>query len=111
MNIETIRDFCLQLENTSEDMPFGDAVLVFRVHGKIFALLSLSEVRTINLKCEPEKAIELRAQYPEIIPGYHMNKKHWNTLYYEHLSDVFITQLITDAYRLVWNSLPKRLRT
>lgn len=111
MNIEAIRDFCLQLKNTSEDMPFGDTVLVFRVHGKIFALLSLSHEHTINLKCDPEKAIELRILHPAIIPGYHMNKKHWNTLYYKRLSDELVKELIRHAYQLVWNSLPKKLRT
>ena len=79
MNAEDIRDYCLQKNEVTEGFPFGDTTLVFRFRDKIFALLSLDEA-SINLKCDPEKAIELREQFPAVIPGYHMNKLHWNTV-------------------------------
>ena len=76
-NIEELRDFCLSLPETTEDMPFGEDFLVFRICGKLFALVKLDDIPLrVNLKCNPVLALELRAEYPEVIPGYHMNKKH-----------------------------------
>lgn len=80
MNIETIRDYCLTKDSVTESFPFDDETLVFKVTGKIFALASLEGDLTINLKCDPAFALELRERYPEVKPGYHMNKKHWNTI-------------------------------
>ena len=80
MDIESIRIYCLSKPNVTESFPFGEGTLVFKIKGKIFALLSLDNERQINLKCDPELAIALREQYDFVIPGYHMNKVHWNTV-------------------------------
>lgn len=80
MNIEKLRDYCLAKPAVSEDFPFDETTLVFKVVGKIFAFTDLEGELRINLKCDPERAISLREQYPAIMPGYHMNKKHWNPL-------------------------------
>lgn len=113
MNIEEAREYCLQLKGVTEGFPFGETVLVFKVMGKMFALLALDrEEKTMNLKCDPEKAIELREEYQgQIIPGYHMSKTHWNTIYIESgLSDPFIKELILHSYDLVVSSLTKKLQ-
>jgi predicted DNA-binding protein (MmcQ/YjbR family) len=80
MNIETLRNYCISLKDVTESFPFGDDTLVFKVNGKIFALANLDGDLTVNLKCNPSLAIELRERYASVIPGYHMNKKHWNTV-------------------------------
>jgi predicted DNA-binding protein (MmcQ/YjbR family) len=81
MNIETLREYCLSKPGAEEDLPFGPDTLVFKVAGKIFLLASLDrESLQFNVKCDPEKAIELREEFSCVIPGYHMNKKHWNTI-------------------------------
>lgn len=80
MDIESLRDYCLGKKDVTEGLPFGDDTLVFKRHGKIFALVSLEGELSINLKCDPLLAIELRERYPSVSPGYHMNKKHWNTV-------------------------------
>ena len=104
MNVETLRVFALQLEEATEGFPFGEDVLVFKVNNKIFMLLPLNEqpVR-FNLKCDPEKAIELREHYPNsVLPGYHMNKKHWNTIVINgELKSSLLKEMITDSYELV----------
>lgn len=112
MNIEKIRTYCLSKPHTNESFPFGDQTLVFKVHDKIFALLGLEPPFSINLKCDPDRAIELRETYPDvIIPGYHMNKKHWNTVKLDaNLSKDFISELIDHSYELVTAKLPKKLR-
>jgi predicted DNA-binding protein (MmcQ/YjbR family) len=116
MDIETLRQYCLSKKAVTEDMPFGDTTLVFRIlgkEGKIFALLSLDEVECrINLKCNPEYAVELREQYPDsIIPGYHMNKTHWNTVYCERgLDDSFIRTLVDHSYEVIVASFKKNQR-
>jgi predicted DNA-binding protein (MmcQ/YjbR family) len=112
MNIESLRQYCLSLKGSTEDMPFGEGTLVFRVMNKIYALTSLDidECR-VNLKCEPNYGIELREQYPDIIPGYHMNKVHWNTVYCERgLEDKLIQELVRHSYDLIVASLPKALK-
>ena len=103
MNIEEIREYSLSLKNVSESFPFGDDTLVFKVYNKIFLLVSLSsEKLQFNVKCNPEYAVELREQYPCILPGYHMNKKHWNTIIIDgHLSAKQLKELINDSYTLV----------
>jgi len=80
MNIESLRDYCLGKKNVTESFPFGEDTLVFKVDGKIFALANLDGDLSINLKCDPALAIDLRERYSSVIPGYHMNKKHWNTI-------------------------------
>jgi predicted DNA-binding protein (MmcQ/YjbR family) len=81
MNIESLREYCLSKTGVEETLPFGPDTLVFKVNGKIFLLTGLDEAQlSFNVKCDPEKAIELREQYPCVLPGYHMNKKHWNTI-------------------------------
>lgn len=104
MNVETLRVFALQLEGANEGFPFGEDVLVFKVNNKIFMLLPLNEqpVR-FNLKCDPEKAIELREHYPNsVLPGYHMNKKHWNTIVIDgELKSSLLKEMIRDSYELV----------
>lgn len=113
MDIEALRLYCLSKKAATEDTPFGPDTLVFRVMGKIYGLMSLDEVECrINLKCDPDYAIELRDKHPDdIIPGYHMNKKHWNTVYCERgLSDKRIHELVDHSYDLIVQSLPKALR-
>ena len=102
MNIEDFRDYCLTKEDAGEFMPFGDSVVVFKVDNKMFALMSLNLEPTVCLKCDPEKAIDLRERYPAVIPGYHMNKKHWNTvLLTEAPSDALVKEWIDHSYALV----------
>lgn len=80
MNIELLREYCLSMKDATESFPFGDETLVFKVEGKIFALVNLEGDLSVNLKCDPEKALELRERYRAVTPGYHMNKKYWNTV-------------------------------
>jgi len=81
MNIEEIREYCLSKKGVTEDFPFDDETLVLKVMGKMFALISLEKIPLqLNVKCDPEQAIELREKYESVLPGYHMNKKHWNTI-------------------------------
>jgi predicted DNA-binding protein (MmcQ/YjbR family) len=111
MNIEQIREYCLSLHGVTEDMPFGDDTLVFRVMNKIFALTNLEGEIRINLKCDPERAIELREEHAAIIPGYHMNKRHWNSLVMNgSLKKELVTSLIDHSYELVAASLPETKR-
>ena len=108
MNIEEIRMYCLSKIDTEECFPFDEETLVFKVNNKMYALLSLEDGSSINLKCDPEKAIELREYYPEITPGYHMNKKHWNTVDLKgNLPDSLIKELINHSYTLISNSSKK----
>jgi predicted DNA-binding protein (MmcQ/YjbR family) len=111
MDIETIRGFCLSLSFVTEDFPFDQSTLVFKVGGKIFALTDVDNGSFINLKCDPEKAIELREEYDGIKLGYHMNKKHWNSVYiHSDVSDKQLFELIMHSYELVYSSLPKKVR-
>lgn len=112
MNIEQFREFCIAKPGVSEDFPFGEDTLVFRVGGKIFALTSVTASRfTVNLKCDPERAIDLREHHEEVQPGYHMNKKHWNTVDFEGDLDVsLLRELVNHSYELIRDSLPKKQR-
>ncbi|MFW5663782.1 MAG: MmcQ/YjbR family DNA-binding protein [bacterium] len=111
MNIEEFRDFCLSLEGTTEDFPFDQETLVFKVMGKMFALTYVDSFESINLKCDPEKIPELREQYPGVLPGYHMSKKHWNTILINgEIPDPLLKQWTRDSYDLVVAGLPKKLR-
>jgi predicted DNA-binding protein (MmcQ/YjbR family) len=108
MNIEELREYCLQKSGATEEFPFDDQTLVFKVGGKIFLLVGLEYGNRFNVKCDPERAIELREQHPEIIPGYHMNKKHWNTVYTDGgLQYNLLKALIDHSYDLIRASLPK----
>lgn len=112
MNIEDYRDFCLSLPGTTEETPFGPDTLVFKVGGKIFALTDLQTFASFNVKCDPERAAELRERYDYVRPGYHMNKKHWNTvLVGTGATDAQIREWLTDSYQLIVSSLPKAVRT
>ena len=110
MDIEQIREYCLSKKEVTEGFPFGEETLVFKVKEKIFLLASLGQPSLqFNIKCDPEKAIELREQYPAIIPGYHMNKKHWNTIIVDgSIPRKLIQEMIDDSYLLVAKSLPKK---
>ena len=111
MNIEELRDFCLTLPFVEEKFPFDESTLVFYIGGKMFALCNLEAANSVNLKCNPERAIELRERYVGIIPGWHMNKKHWNTIHL--VSDVpeqLLHEMICDSYHLVVDKLPKKER-
>ena len=103
MNIEELREHALSLKNVSESFPFGNDTIVFKVDNKIFLLASLtSEILQFNVKCNPEYAIELREQYSSILPGYHMNKKHWNTIIVDGtLTANQLRKFIKDSYFLV----------
>lgn len=108
MNIEEFREYCLAKPGVTEAMPFGEDTLVFKVGNKIFALTDINTFASINLKCHPERAVELREQYEAIRPGYHMNKKHWNTVLLDSsLSNLLLKDLIDHSYQLVFSGLPK----
>jgi predicted DNA-binding protein (MmcQ/YjbR family) len=110
MDIETIREYCLAKKEVAESFPFGETTLVFKVRGKIFLLTGLDNpVLQFNVKCDPEQAIEWREQFDAVIPGYHMNKKMWNTVVVDgSIPGKIIRQMIDDSYRLVVESLPKK---
>jgi predicted DNA-binding protein (MmcQ/YjbR family) len=103
------REYCLGKPNTTEGMPFGETVLVFKVAGKMFALMSLDEVpATANLKCDPDLALELRDRYEQVRPGYHMNKRHWNTVEIDSgIPEAELGRMIDHSYDLVVQGLPK----
>ena len=112
MNIESLREYCLSKKAVAEDFPFGETTLVFRVMNKIFLLVAMdASPLQFNAKCEPGKAIELREEYDAVKPGYHMNKKHWNTVVIDgSISSALIKEMIDDSYNLIIQSLPKSLR-
>lgn len=111
MNIEEFRDYCITKPAVTEAFPFDEVTLVFKVAGKMFALTSLDKEFSMNLKCDPERAIELREEYPAIQPGYHMSKKHWNTVFADgSIKDDFLRELIDHSYELVVKSLTKKVR-
>ena len=112
MNLESFREYCLAKKEATEGMPFGETVIVFKVAGKMFALASLDEVpTTVNLKCDPDWALELRDRYEQVQPGYHMNKKHWNTVELESgIPEREIRKMIDHSYELVVRSLPNKER-
>ncbi|MBS1558300.1 MAG: MmcQ/YjbR family DNA-binding protein [Bacteroidetes bacterium] len=102
MDIELFRNHCLQKEGVTEEFPFGENTLVYKVNGKIFALTDIDSFESINLKCDPEKAQFLRERYSFVLPGYHMNKKHWNTIRMERsIPDSLLKEWIDHSYGLV----------
>lgn len=111
MNIEEFREYCIQKPGVTEEFPFDEETLVFKVMGKMFALTNLVGDWNLALKCDPERAIELREQFPAIRPGYHMNKVHWNTVAMDgSLSQKLILELIDHSYQLVVAKLPGKLK-
>jgi predicted DNA-binding protein (MmcQ/YjbR family) len=109
MDLAKFREYCLSRAQATEGTPFGPEVVVFKVGGKMFALASLDEVpATANLKCDPDLALDLRDRYEQVRPGYHMNKKHWNTVEIEGgIPDAELRRMIDHSYDLVVKSLPK----
>lgn len=109
VNIEELRDYCLAKPGVTEGFPFGEDTLVFKVE-KIFLITGLDQP-SFNVKCDPEKAIELREQFSEVTPGYHMNKKHWNTVRTDgSLTNKQLREMIDHSYDLILKSLPKKLQ-
>ncbi|MBU2491882.1 MAG: MmcQ/YjbR family DNA-binding protein [Bacteroidetes bacterium] len=111
MDIDNIRDYCLKKKGVTEGFPFDEETLVFKVMGKMFCLTNLTPPLNLNLKCEPEKAVELREHYNCMHPGYHMDKKHWNTIEVNGIiNPKLIYGWIDDSYTLVVESLTKKLK-
>lgn len=111
MNIEELRSYCMHKKGVTESFPFDETTLVFKVMNKMFLLTDLETEFSINVKCEPEKALELRERYPAVMPGYHMSKAHWNTVLIDgSVDDAMLYQWIDDSYKLVVDSLPKKLK-
>jgi predicted DNA-binding protein (MmcQ/YjbR family) len=113
MDIQQLYDFCLSKKNVTEHFPFDEDTLVFKVGGKMFCLTSLKEWENgnakINVKCNPERAIQLREEYEAVNPGYHMSKVHWNTVsFHSDASDVEVCKWISDSYDIIFNSLTKK---
>jgi len=111
LTLEELRDYCLRKRGATEGLPFGEDTLVFKVGGKIFLLASIQNGNSFNAKCDPELAIELRERYPEVQPGYHMNKKMWNTVFMNGaLTKNALIDMINHSYDLVFDGLPKKTR-
>lgn len=112
MYIEELREYCLLKKGVEECLPFGDETLVFKVMGKMFVLTGIeSQPVEFNVKCNPEKALDLREQYSCVLPGYHMNKQHWNTILCDgSVSNKQLQEWIDDSYKLVVSSLTKKLK-
>ncbi len=113
MNIETLREYCLSKKNVEEDQPFGPDVLVYKINGKIFLLISLDEdPLQFNVKCDPDLAVELREEYSCVIPGYHMNKKHWNTIIVDGtVPSKKLKEWIDHSYELIASNNRKKKRS
>ncbi|MFC8793242.1 MmcQ/YjbR family DNA-binding protein [Streptomyces cinereoruber] len=111
MTPEELRALCLEFNDATEEFPFGPDTSVFKVAGKLFALSALdSEPLRVNLKCDPDEAVRLREEHPAITPGYHMNKRHWNTVTVGGLPAPMVRELVEDSYDLVVAGLPKAVR-
>ncbi|GAC1307833.1 MAG: MmcQ/YjbR family DNA-binding protein [Mucilaginibacter sp.] len=111
MNLEELRDYCLQKPGATEGLPFGDDTLVFKVGGTMFLLAGISDGDSFNVKCDPELAIDLRERYTEVQPGYHMNKKMWNTVLMNGiLTNKQLIDMVDHSYNLIFNSLPKKIQ-
>jgi predicted DNA-binding protein (MmcQ/YjbR family) len=108
MDIESFREYCLAKPGVTETLPFGPDTLVFKVMDKMFLLTSLDNPESFNVKCDPERAVQLREEYSEVLPGYHMNKTHWNTVFIKgRLTEAQLKAMIDDSYELVVASLPR----
>ncbi len=111
MNLEEFQKYCLSKNGVIEDFPFGEGTLVYKVGGKIFAITSFGKPLSVNLKCDPEEAVELRERYADVQPGYHMNKKHWNTVNFDgKISLKELKQMVDRSYELVIKGLNKNIK-
>ena len=112
MNVEEFRVYCLSKPLVTEEFPFDETTLVFKVAGKMFALTGLDDSEfKVNLKCDPDRSVVLREEYESIRPGWHMNKKHWNTVHIDgSFPEELFVELIDHSYTLVVKSLPKKIR-
>ncbi|MEU2670215.1 MmcQ/YjbR family DNA-binding protein [Streptomyces sp. NPDC007164] len=111
MTPQQLRAFCLEFNASAEEFPFGPEISVFKVLGKMFALSTLdARPLTVNLKCDPDEAVRLREKYDAVVPGWHMNKRHWNTVTVSGVPDRVLRELIEDSYDLVVAGLPKAQR-
>ena len=111
MHVEEFRDYCLRKKGITEEFPFDDVTLVFKVMGKMFALCGLERTPTqVNLKCDPDRAVQLREEHEDIIEGWHMSKIHWNTVYIERLDPKLTKELIDHSYDLVVSKFTKKLK-
>ncbi|MCX5140166.1 MmcQ/YjbR family DNA-binding protein [Streptomyces sp. NBC_00338] len=111
MNPEELKAFCLEFNASAEEFPFGPETSVFKVLGKVFALTALDgQPLTVNLKCDPDAAVRLREEYEAVVPGWHMNKRHWNTVTVSGVPDARLRELIEDSYDLVVAGLPRAER-
>ncbi len=111
MNIEEFRELCLRRPGVTEETPFGPRTLVFKVCGKMFALTDMDSFESVNLKCDPERAVQLREEHGGILPGYHMNKQHWNTVLMDgSVRNDLVRELLDHSYGLVVASLPKKVK-
>lgn len=112
MNVEEFRHYCLAKKGVTEEFPFDEVTLVFKVMGKMFALVPLERIPSqVNLKCDPERAIQLREEYDGIVmPAYHMSKTHWNTLYFEQLPSKVLIELTEHSYQLVVAKFTKKVK-
>jgi predicted DNA-binding protein (MmcQ/YjbR family) len=109
MNLDAAREYALKKRGVTEGQPFGDDTLVYKVMDKIFMLMSIEVPVQVNLKCEPEHAIELRERYKSVIPGYHMNKTHWNTVILDNtIQTKEILKMVDDSYDLIVKAFPKK---
>ena len=111
MDIGEFREYCLGKKGTTESFPFDENTIVFKVMGKMFALADVDDFDSINLKCEPDEALELREKFGAVQPGFHMSKKHWNTVVLnDDANDKLVYSWIDDSYNLIVKSLPKKVR-
>lgn len=112
MNIEEFREYCISKKGITEEFPFDEQTLVFKVMGKMFALVALERIPSqVNLKCDPERAIALREEFDGVImPGYHMSKVHWNTVFLENVPPELIRELVDHSYELVVSKFTKKLK-
>jgi predicted DNA-binding protein (MmcQ/YjbR family) len=111
MDIEEYRDFCLSLPGATECTPFDEDTLVFKVGGKMFTYASMGDFRWFNVKCDPDRAVELRELYPEVLPGFHASKRHWNTVCVDgDLTEIFMRDQIRGSHALVVSKLPPAIR-
>jgi predicted DNA-binding protein (MmcQ/YjbR family) len=110
VHTESLREYCLSKKHATEEFPFGDSTLVYKVKGKIFLITSLNSTPLqFNVKCDPDKAIDLREEYDCVKPGYHMNKKHWNTIVADGcMTDKLMKEQIDHSYELIVSSLPAK---
>lgn len=111
MNVESFREYCLEKAHVSESFPFDENTLVFKLNGKMFGLIGLEDGERCNLKCDPDRAVLLREEYDGVIPGYHMSKKHWNTVYFNRdVPEALLLELIDHSYDLILKAFPKKVQ-